>query len=339
MDVNRFDFDSEIPLCRFGPGGDFIRTWPPCEKAAPAPVVAAEENNLTRLIGLIGHLMGLPVDGPADRESVPAAMAAKKTESTAKSNMHKEKTQDGGSSPDHSQTIRRTGSTRKAGSQILLFGDDRRIGQCAGHKPSYRVRASRRPARKKAGASPPGKGTLFEINRSGQTASLHGSPPESETLGFASSSLPLAGMVCAGYGIDTFENTEPFRLDDLFGNSGDLFVLQVKGRSMIGAGIEDGDYVICRRASVAENGQLVIAILEDGAAMLKRFYREPDCVCLMPANDASSPSIPPVPHPAVVTASSRRPQKLGTVTRFVPFCAGGRQAATGLISVFPVISA
>jgi repressor LexA len=135
----------------------------------------------------------------------------------------------------------------------------------------------------------PGKARSLRLTEAAKRLLSTAPPPESETLGFASSSLPLAGMVCAGYGIDTFENTEPFRLDDLFGNSGDLFVLQVKGRSMIGAGIEDGDYVICRRASVAENGQLVIAILEDGAAMLKRFYREPDCVCLMPANDAFEP--------------------------------------------------
>lgn len=101
--------------------------------------------------------------------------------------------------------------------------------------------------------------------------------------------LALAGAVCAGYGIDTFEDTQPFSLDDLFGNTADSFVLQVRGRSMIGAGIEDGDYVVCRRADTAENGQLVIAVLADESVMIKRFYRNPDCVCLMPANDAFDP--------------------------------------------------
>ena len=53
--------------------------------------------------------------------------------------------------------------------------------------------------------------------------------------------------------------------------------------------IRDGDYVICHRQQVAENGQLVIALLEDNQATLKRFYKEPSHVCLMPANDAFEP--------------------------------------------------
>ena len=101
--------------------------------------------------------------------------------------------------------------------------------------------------------------------------------------------LALEGRVCAGYGIDAYEDRRPFGLEDLFGTGGDLFVLQVNGQSMTGAGIEDGDYVICRKTDQADNGQLVIALLEDETAMIKRFYKDPTCVRLMPANDEFEP--------------------------------------------------
>ena len=99
-------------------------------------------------------------------------------------------------------------------------------------------------------------------------------------------SVPLAGFVSAGYGIEAIENNQPFSLGELFGNTNELFVLRVRGHSMTGAGIQDGDYVICHRQSTAENGQLVVALLDGEQATLKRFYREPSQVCLMPANDA-----------------------------------------------------
>lgn len=104
-----------------------------------------------------------------------------------------------------------------------------------------------------------------------------------------STTVLLRGRVSAGYGIDAIEEQTPFSLPDLFGNSGDIFVLQVCGRSMIDAGFNDGDYVVCRPAQTAENGQVVIALLEEEQATMKRFFRDVKAARLMPENDDFEP--------------------------------------------------
>jgi repressor LexA len=102
--------------------------------------------------------------------------------------------------------------------------------------------------------------------------------------------LYLRGRVSAGYGIDAIEEQTPFSLSGVFGNRDEMFVLQVKGQSMVNAGIHDGDFVMCRSAQTAENGQLVVALLEDGQnATLKRFYKDTQAVRLQPENDAFEP--------------------------------------------------
>jgi len=97
--------------------------------------------------------------------------------------------------------------------------------------------------------------------------------------------IPLAGLVSAGTPIEAVENAEKLSLGSYFGLSDDLFALEVRGQSMIDEDIHDGDYVICKRTEVASDGQLVIAIVEDDTATLKRFYREPDRARLEPANE------------------------------------------------------
>ena len=99
----------------------------------------------------------------------------------------------------------------------------------------------------------------------------------------------LHGRVSAGYGIEAVEEQTPFSLPETFGNTSDIFVLQVCGRSMIDAGINDGDFVICRSAQTADNGQIVIAMLDDEQATMKRFFRDKKAARLMPANDAFEP--------------------------------------------------
>ena len=99
----------------------------------------------------------------------------------------------------------------------------------------------------------------------------------------------LAGRVCAGYGIEAIEEPQPFSMGALFGAGDGQFVLAVVGSSMQGAGIFDGDYIICRSSSVAENGQIVVALLEGDIATLKRFYKDRRAVRLQPANDAFEP--------------------------------------------------
>jgi repressor LexA len=102
-------------------------------------------------------------------------------------------------------------------------------------------------------------------------------------------SIPLSGIVAAGVPIEAVENTESLSLNSCFGNGHDIFALEVKGDSMIGDNIHEGDYVICRRQSTAQDGQLVVAILDEENATLKRFYREKNQARLQPANDDYDP--------------------------------------------------
>lgn len=103
------------------------------------------------------------------------------------------------------------------------------------------------------------------------------------------SMISLLGCVSAGYGIEAAVDDESFGLSDLFGRATNLFALQVRGESMIDAGIMEGDYIICKHTRTAENGQIVIALLEDRKATVKRFFRDKRSVRLAPANDAFKP--------------------------------------------------
>jgi len=117
-----------------------------------------------------------------------------------------------------------------------------------------------------------------------------GRPPAGLSgVALAKTGIPLAGKVAAGSPIEAIEDTELLSLSSHFGNVDDVFALEVKGDSMAGADIRNGDYVICRRTALANNGQLVIAIVDEKEATLKRFYREESRVRLQPANDNYDP--------------------------------------------------
>lgn len=101
--------------------------------------------------------------------------------------------------------------------------------------------------------------------------------------------IPLLGRVAAGYAIEAIENRESLALTDLFGNQDDIFSLQVTGESMINAGISNGDYIICKRAVNAYNGQIVIAIIDENEVTVKRFFQEDDTIRLQPENEEFEP--------------------------------------------------
>ncbi len=103
--------------------------------------------------------------------------------------------------------------------------------------------------------------------------------------------VPLVGTVTAGQPILAVEEVEgyiPFRSKGL--RSSDLFALRVRGESMIKAGILDGDIVIIQKTPTAENGQIVVALVEDEATV-KRFYKENGHYRLQPENDTMDPII------------------------------------------------
>jgi repressor LexA len=101
--------------------------------------------------------------------------------------------------------------------------------------------------------------------------------------------LPLVGRIAAGSPIEAIEDRETLDLEALFRRRRDVFVLRVTGDSMIDEHIRDGDYVVCERRSQPRNGETVVALLQDGEATLKRFYREKKRIRLQPANPDFKP--------------------------------------------------
>ncbi|KAF0440495.1 transcriptional repressor LexA [Pediococcus acidilactici] len=105
--------------------------------------------------------------------------------------------------------------------------------------------------------------------------------------------IPVLGVVTAGKPILAVEEaTDFFPVPPEFKNeSSDLFMLTIRGESMINAGILSGDQVIVRKQSTADNGEIVIAMTDENEATCKRFFKETDHIRLQPENDTMSPII------------------------------------------------
>lgn len=103
--------------------------------------------------------------------------------------------------------------------------------------------------------------------------------------------VPIVGTVTAGEPISAIEEIEGyFPLPDSFDQqNNDYFMLRIKGESMINAGILDGDLVLVRRQSTANNGKIVIAMTEENEATCKRFFKEEGRFRLQPENERFSP--------------------------------------------------
>jgi repressor LexA len=121
--------------------------------------------------------------------------------------------------------------------------------------------------------------------------------------------VPLYGKVAAGAPIQAVENPERLEFNELFGNP-DFIALQVRGQSMIEDHIADGDYVIIRKQETAENGQRVVAMINNEAT-LKRFYRKKDQIRLEPANETMEP---------IIVNSSEDAQIVGVLVGVVRRC-------------------
>lgn len=106
--------------------------------------------------------------------------------------------------------------------------------------------------------------------------------------------LPLMGFIAAGSPLEphTDPNATLQVSASMISGKKIAYTLQVKGDSMIEDGILDGDYVVIERASDAENGDIVVAIVDDNLATLKRFHKEDGRVVLKPANAAMEPIYP-----------------------------------------------
>jgi repressor LexA len=103
--------------------------------------------------------------------------------------------------------------------------------------------------------------------------------------------IPLVGIITCGKPIEAIEipdTTIEIAKDKRF-QEGELYALKARGNSMIGDGIFNGDFLIIKKQDWADNGDTVVAIIDDNEATLKRFYMETDRIRLQPANPTFSP--------------------------------------------------
>ncbi len=122
------------------------------------------------------------------------------------------------------------------------------------------------------------------------------------------SSLPILGIIAAGRPIEAVEDREELEISELVPTGEGIYLLRVRGKSMIEDHIDDGDLVVVERRETAENGDIVVAILEDEEATLKRYYREKNRIRLQPAN----PNMEPIYVDSVVLRGVVR----GVIRRF-----------------------
>ena len=103
--------------------------------------------------------------------------------------------------------------------------------------------------------------------------------------------LPLLGYVAAGAPIEAVVSSETVTVPEDLAGTRDTYALRVRGNSMIDEQIRDGDLVIVEDRQTAENGEMVIALLQGSEVTLKKFYREHGHIRLQPANDTVAPII------------------------------------------------
>jgi repressor LexA len=106
--------------------------------------------------------------------------------------------------------------------------------------------------------------------------------------------IPLLGTVAAGLPLEVFHEQETVAVPHDMVRRGNNYVLRVKGESMIDEQIRDGDYIIVNARQTAENGEMVVALIDGEAATVKKFYREGPRIRLQPAN----PTMQPMYYPA-----------------------------------------
>lgn len=103
--------------------------------------------------------------------------------------------------------------------------------------------------------------------------------------------LPLVGAIAAGQPIEAIEDNETINIGEIFLGEG-RFALRVKGDSMIEDGIFDGDVVVCQRSEVANDGQIVVALIDNSEATLKRIQKNTNqTITLLPANAKLKPMV------------------------------------------------
>jgi len=150
------------PLCRFGPGGDYTKDWPLRGEA----VKRENENPIGKVLSVIADIIGATVSPETLAEMQSQVDVEIKSYNIAKLEGSKVEQ----SKPDNPKTAGSSKRHRPVRGQTMLFSDDRRDSARAKRKPHNRIRAYRRPSRKKASHQIEGQGTLFETYGASTTA-------------------------------------------------------------------------------------------------------------------------------------------------------------------------
>ena len=143
--MTEFD-DFNVPVCRFGPGGDYVKDWPAKKSQLPEP----ESNPLGKVLALIVDVMGTTVSGELMIQS-----------------------QGPTDEPDHTNYTASTAGAEdssRISAEPMLFADDSRSSRGVRHKPHYRIRAYRRSSRKRTARKIDTQATLFEVDTQSQSA-------------------------------------------------------------------------------------------------------------------------------------------------------------------------
>ncbi len=101
--------------------------------------------------------------------------------------------------------------------------------------------------------------------------------------------LPMLGFIAAGAPIEAVPQSEEMEVPRFLRTDGDCFLLKVRGDSMMEAGILDGDWVVIEKRDYARNGEIVVALIDEAEATLKRIQQKPRQVILYPANSTMRP--------------------------------------------------
>ena len=139
------------------------------------------------------------------------------------------------------------------------------------------------------------KGYVQKVDGNARVLKIKDEVAASTLLGnYPAIELPLMGYIAAGRPLEP--HTDPnatFRISaSMISGKKTAYVLQVKGESMIDDGILDGDFVVIEKVDTATNGEIVVALVDDNLATLKRFYNENGRVVLKPANAKMEPIYP-----------------------------------------------
>lgn len=161
------------------------------------------------------------------------------------------------------------------------------IAKATGHKSNSTVHTIIRALVEKGYVQKvDGNNRVLKILREDVASSMLGTEPSLE--------LPLMGFIAAGKPLEPHSDPNAtFQISaSMISGQKTAYVLQVKGNSMIEDGILDGDYVVIERTNQAVNGDIVVALVDDNLATLKKFFKENNKVVLKPANSQMEPIYP-----------------------------------------------